>query len=851
MQPATSPAKRFAQIAAIAVGLLPALNLADDAKQGSFPSAAATAEQKIAFFEDMVRPLLVANCYKCHGGGNRNKGGLRLSSRASVLKGGDLGPAVVLDDLEASPLVEAVNYDGLEMPPSGKLPQQQIDILTHWVRIGLPWTPGQEEEDDGHDDAHGPPQVNEQTKQFWSFQPVERPQVPDVGDQQWVAVPIDAFILAKLETAGLHPAPPADRNSLLRRVFYDLIGLPPTPQEVAAFLADDSSDAWERVVDRLLDSPHYGEKWGRHWLDLVRYAESNSYERDDPKPNVWRYRDYVIRSLNDDKPYDQFVSEQLAGDEFESGDSDALIATGYYRLGIWDDEPVDHEQALYDDLDDILATTSQVFLGLTMNCARCHDHKLDPIPQKDYYRMLAFFNGVQRFGIRHPKTVARQSLRSIATDEQQQAQTEAIAAHKQLVEENDLGIAAVEESVRARLTPVEQEDFQDPSSRPAIIEKRIPELLRRKEFRKYKQLLAKRKELKQFQPPALDMALCVTEVGAQPRETHVLVRGNPHAAGDLVEPGFPSVLDPPEPNTSPPSDGESSGRRLALANWLADEHNPLTARVMANRVWQYHFGRGIVRSPSNFGMQGTAPTHPELLDWLASEFVRQGWRLKALHKLILMSNTYRMSSKANPEALAADPENDLLWRFSMRRLTAEEVRDSILAVNGSLNRDKMFGPSIYPIIPQEVLAGQSRPGHNWGQSLPEDRARRSIYIHVKRSLVTPILESFDAADTDGSCPVRFATTQPTQALGMLNSEFANGRARTFAEYLKRAAGDDPAAQVSLCLNRTLQRDPRLDEIRRGTALIAALQQEHEVDAATALASFCLIALNLNEFFYLD
>jgi mono/diheme cytochrome c family protein len=833
--------------------LLAASAVAADPAAVDKPSSdniAPTDPAAIEFFEAQVRPLLEARCYKCHGGGEAAKGGLRLNARASLLRGGDTGAAISLEAPAESLLLKAINYDGYEMPPEGKLPPEEIAILARWVELGLPWTPGEEGDESELPAAHGPPQVNDEARNFWSFRPVERPAVPAATDPAWNQNPIDAFILSRLESEGLRPAPAASRQALIRRAYYDLTGLPPTPEEVAAFVADESADAWPRLVERLLESPHYGEKWGRHWLDLVRYAETNSYERDGIKPNAWRYRDYVIRAFNQDLPYDRFVTEQLAGDELPDRTADTLIATGYYRLGIWDDEPVDHEQALYDDLDDILATTSQVFLGLTMNCARCHDHKLDPVPQADYYRMLSFFAGVQRFGVRSYESIVEQSLRTIAPPEEQQRHAAAIAAHQAQIAENDKALAIAEEAIRADLSPVEKEEFEHEDRQVAIAQKRVPGVLSEEQFAEYKRLHRRRDKLRRSPPAALEMALCVTEIGPTPRDMHVLVRGNPHVPGDRVEPGFPSVLPTATPEYSS-SDHGTCGRRLALARWIASSGTPLTARVMVNRVWQHHFGEGLVRTPSNFGLQGDAPTHPELLDWLAAEFVARGWRIKELHRLMMLSQTYQRSSQADAAALERDPENRLLARFNMRRLTAEEVRDSILAVNGTLNRDKMFGPSIYTIIPDEVLAGQSMPGAGWGRSAPDDEARRSIYIHVKRSLPPPILASFDAPDTDFSCPVRFATTQPTQALGLMNSAFLNTEARRFVETLRRQAPDDRAEQVRLCLRRVTQREVTEDELARGLRLIEALESEHGLDADRALTLFCVVALNLNEFMYLD
>ncbi|MEX2286817.1 MAG: PSD1 and planctomycete cytochrome C domain-containing protein, partial [Planctomycetaceae bacterium] len=744
-------------------------------------SPAFTAEQ-IQFYEKEVRPILKANCLECHGGQKKIKGGLRLTSRASILKGGDTGPAISLDKPSESLLLEAINYQDLEMPPKGKLPAEQIDILTRWVKMGAPLPPSDVANGTKPETQHaGPPQVNDENRQFWSFQPVHRPELPQGKTSAWVKSPIDAFILARLENAKISPATPAGKAALLRRAYYDLTGLPPEPADVDAFLADNSPRAFENVVDRLLDSPQYGEQWARHWLDLVRYAETNSYERDDPKPFVWRYRDYVIRSFNDDKPYDQFVREQLAGDESDRVTPESIIATGYYRIGIWDDEPTDHELAFYDDMDDILSTTGQVFLGLTIGCARCHDHKLDPIPQSDYYRMLAFLRNVRRYGVRAPETVLEASVRTIATPDEQRQHEQLTVQHKAKLQSADEQLAAIESSVRDKLVGGEKDDFQDESSRVRILKKHVPADLSPTDYDRYEALTQQRDELRKNPPPGLTQALCIKENGPTAPPTYVLIRGNSQAKGDEVAPGVPAILEATTPQlASIQPTQESTGRRRALADWIANDKNPLTARVMANRIWQYHFGRGLVRSSNNFGLQGTPPTHPELLDWLASELIDDGWRLKRLQKTIMMSSAYQMSSHADAVARRRDPENDLFHSFDMRRLSAEEVRDSMLAVNGSLNRQKMFGPSIYPVIPQEVLHGQSRPGYGWQQSSPEDRARRSVYIHVKRSLLVPILESFDAADPDATCPVRFSTTQPTQALGLLNSEFANEEARTFA-----------------------------------------------------------------------
>lgn len=807
-------------------------------------AAPAASKEGAAFFTSQVQPILQAKCIVCHSGA-KPQGGLDLTSREALLKGGAAGPAAIPGNTAGSLLVKAVRFQGPKMPPQGMLPKEQIEIIEKWVAVGLPWA--------GEIEAprqHLAPAVNAESRKFWAYQPVRRPAAPPVKSKWWPLNPIDSFILAKLEKQGLRPSGTASREALIRRVTYDLTGLPPSPEEVQRFLHDGSPQAWERLVDRLLASPQYGEKWGRHWLDLVRYAESDSYERDAPKPHVWRYRDYVIDSFNSDKPYDQFIREQLAGDEMPDRTPEKMVATGYYRLGIWDDEPADPKQALYDDLDDIARTTSEVFLGVTLGCARCHDHKLDPLPQRDYYRFLSFFNGIRRYGVRSPESVAEASLRSIATSEEEQRFAAESAEHRKKLDETSAGIDQIEAKVQGDLTPVEREEWRNENARLDILKPRAGKLLTIAEFDRYRQLLQERRALRAAPPRGVATALVVTEEKDGPRPTHVLGRGSAHAEGDLVQPGFPSVLGFPDPALKPSPQPGSSGRRSALADWVASPANPLTARVMANRIWQHHFGRGLVKSSNDFGFAGDRPTHPELLDWLASELTGGGWRLKRLHRLILTSNAYKMSSKPNAAALEKDPVNDLYWRFPVRRLTAEEVRDSILAVNGSLNL-KMGGPSIYQDLPEEVLAGQSRPGENWGKSSPAEQRRRSIYIHVKRSLSVPIIAAFDGADTDFTCPVRFSTTQPTQALGMLNSQWVNDQARVMATHLKQQAGDVRARQVESALWRVLQRKPQPREVERGAALIESLVKDHGMSEENALAYFCVLALNLNEFFYLD
>jgi hypothetical protein len=707
-------------------------------------------------FDKEVLPILKANCYRCHAEGKK-RGGLSLASRASLLQGGDRGPVVSLARPDESRLLAAIRYDGeVQMPPRGKLPPQQIDLLTRWVQAGVPWP----EAAAADVAAPLPPgrAITAQDRAYWAYRPVARPPVPAVKDPSWSRHPIDAFIRARLERRGLAPAPPADRLALVRRVYYDLTGLPPTPDEVDAFVRDKAADAYERLLDRLLASPHYGEKWARHWLDVVRYAETDGFEFDRLKPFIWRYRDYVIAAFNQDKPYDQFIREQIAGDLLEPVTPDALIATGYYLLGQWDSGAADRLVQRYDVLDGIVSTTAQAFLGLSLGCARCHDHKQDPLPQRDYYRLLAFFHNLADLG------GGKGGLRRVA----------------------------------------------QPGEPAGTIDIR-----------------------------------CISEKGEGP--THLLIRGNPRAKGEEVQAGFPQVL---AKETAGPNS------RLSLANWLADPANPLTARVLVNRLWQHHFGRGLVATPNDFGRLGEAPTHPELLDWLAAEFTQPTqaaavpWTIKRLHRLILTSRTYQMSARADEQALRIDPANALWWRFAMRRLTAEEVRDATLAVSGQLNL-KRGGPGVMPPLPREVLASQARPGEGWKPAAADEAARRSIYLHVKRSLLVPQLALFDFPDTDASCPVRFTTTVPTQALAMLNSEFSNEQAAHFAARLRRDAPVGVADQVRRAIRLTTGRIPAADEVARDVAFLAELRQSHGLDPEQALCGYCLVLLNANEFLYLD
>jgi hypothetical protein len=627
-------------------------------------------------------------------------------------------------------------------------------------------------------------------------------------------------VLARLETEGWKPNPAAEPRALLRRVHLDLAGLPPTLAEQEAYAADPGAAALDRVIDDLVARPGYGERWGRHWLDLVRYADTNGYERDAARPFVWRYRDYVIRAFNDDKPFDRFVLEQLAGDELPDADADTLIATGYYRLGPWDDEPADPQEDRFDQLDDLVSTTSLAFLGLTLGCARCHDHKFEALTMHDYYRLVAVFNGLNRPQAGRTELVLPSGSR------------ERVAVQRR----RDRDVAALKRlgtgwSVLAPLSPARALSQQA----AALVRNSTPDL---------------------------PLGYFMVETSAQPPATHLLLRGKASRPGPTVGPGVPRVLVEKQP-TFPSPGKHSSSRRLALARWIADGNNPLTARVIVNRVWQHHFGEGLVRTPSDFGVMGRPPTHPELLDWLTAWFVDNGWSVKKLHRLIMTSNTYRMSKSWNREYGARDPENALLWRFPYGRLEVEAIRDSALAVSGQLNRT-MYGPSMYPQVPREALAGSSDPDTIWKPSSEREAARRTVYAFIKRSLVVPMLEVLDVCDTTRSADKRLVTTVAPQALTLFNGDFVNRQARHFANRLVEEAGSDPQKQIERAYLLALCRAPTE---RERHVMLRFLRQEManllqdtrknggylEESAARhkALEQMCRVVFNLNEFVYAD
>jgi hypothetical protein len=655
------------------------------------------------------------------------------------------------------------------MPPQGAaLSSREIAVLKSWIDGGAP-APA--------DEAVAPA-----PREHWAFQPIRRVALPQVADIAWPRNAIDRFVLSRLEAQGWRPNPPASRQALLRRAYLDLVGLPPAPSEQDLYLQTSNPDAYEKLIRSLLAHPAYGERYARRWLDVVRYADSNGYERDADKPEVWRYRDYVIRAFNADLPFDRFVREQMAGDELADANADTIVATGLHRLGPWDDEPADAAADRFDQLDDIVNTTSQAFLALTMGCARCHDHKFDPLSQRDYYSLLAVFNPLVR-----PREGRKELTLPIAT--------------------------------------------------PAL-----------------------RRELSDEQKKGLPHGYFLDEPAASPPATHILARGNPHEPLDEVNPAVPAIL-AAEPVAFLPPDNNSSRRRLSLARWLASPENPLTARVIVNRVWQWHFGEGLVRTPNDFGLNGERPTHPELLDYLAWWFMNEaGWSLKELHYLIVTSSVYQQSHVNREEYAAVDPQNRLLWKRSLVRLEVEPLRDSILAASGQLDR-AMYGPPVYPLIPREALESHADRTSIWPAYEEQAAARRTVYAFTKRSLVVPLLEVFDLCDTTRSSPQRNVTTVPTQALTLFNSEFIVQQAAHFARRLRAQAGDDLEEQIDLAWRLAFCRPPTADEAAAMREFLAdeirQLRGERG-DAASeseladeARLQFCRVLFNLNEFVYPD
>jgi len=771
--------------------------------------------------------------------------------------------------------------DGRFMPPSEEarpLSESEVALIRAWIDSGAVWA-------DGVDPAP------KQQTDLWSFAPLRHPAVPSVGRASWVQNPIDAFVLARLEAAGMQPAAPASPRALIRRTYFDLLGLPPSAEAAegvaASFVSLPEEPNFERLVDRLLASPHYGERWGRHWLDLVRYADSNGYEVDGEKPMAWKYRDYVVRALNEDTPYDRFIMEQLAGDELEDASPETVIATGFYRVGPWDAErgasaqPSEVVAERYNELDDMVSTTSQVFLGVTMGCARCHDHKFDPLTSRDYYSIVAIFSPLKRerngraeltrFAVPARGLPSKNRADQRVVELRQQITSLVAPLRSGLLESAETKLPA--EAVIAFKIAAEQrnEDQKKLVQRHAgEFDREVADALQREKVTPkflsaevLVQLQNTEQEIADLQSRfSFPQGYFFNEASPKPPVSHLLVRGNPTQPGAVVEPAVPAAmvkqLGKEQPAFESP-DEYTSRRRISLARWIADDDNPLTARVIVNRVWQYHFGLGLVRTPSDFGRRGTPPTHPELLDWLSHWFVHDAdWSLKRLHRLILTSSTYRMSKLHNEAHAQRDPANRLLWRFPYRRLEAEAIRDSMLAVSGRLNR-QLYGSSMYPHISDESRRSGYDPNSVWKKFNESDASRRTIYAYVKRTLIVPLLDTLDFCDTTRSADRRDITVVAPQALELLNGEFANRQARHFADRLLREAGNDVDRQIAQGYRLALSRPAKSEEqmalkefwSRERSELLKSKLVSGEEANRQALVQVCRAILNLNEFVYTD
>ncbi len=807
------------------------------APAGTAPATPETSESG-RFFDATIRPLLAANCFECHGPGLAEvESGLRMDGLPSLLRGGLRGPAVVPGDRE-SLLLRAVRHEGkVAMPPTGKLGLDEIAAFERWIAEGATWPGGAE----GAAEEYENPYDFEAARRAWPFAPVERPPVPNVPSEPnaqgaRAANPIDAFVFARLAAEGLEPGPQADEAELVRRAYFDLLGLPPAFEAIEAYRKSTDPAKWERFVDELLARPQYGERAGRAWLDVVRFAQTNGYECDGEKPYAWRFRDWVVNAFNQDLPYDQFVREQLASDELEDASADAIVATGFYHLGPWDDEPDELLQAEFDAYDDMVRTIGEGFLGLSVGCARCHDHKFDPIRQADYFGLLGFVRNVRPYT---KPIFSTSSPTFISLDGAAELDADWEKRRLRHVADLESGLARMLSGLLAESggSPGDIGDAPRTAHAESSRERlnRLLKLLTKAGEKLPKDVLLEvRATWEKIQLAATSFegdvpwALVAREASGAPAPTHLLARGRADSPREEIEPHFLPVLCADDAQSlpalpAPSTSAASSGRRRALADWIASPDNPLTARVMANRIWQSHFGRGIVPTPNDFGASGLPPTHPELLDWLAAEFVERGWSVKAMHRLVMTSAVYRLSSRADvPAALARDPSNALLWRQNPRRLEAEAVRDALLAASGELSLES-GGRGFFPEIPPAVLAGASRSGGGWEWSDEALTHRRSVYAFVKRGMLDPLLEAFDFACPDLPTGSRTSTTVVGQALSLLNGAFANARALALAQSIRAEGTTKHTDAARSVWRRALSREPSAEELELAVAFLAREQ----------------------------
>ena len=794
--------------------------------EGEIPTSAApkfvttlTAEQT-EFFERRIRPIFVNNCYECHSAGAEPlRGGLLLDSRAGIIKGGDSGPAIYPGLPDASRLIQAVRHSDpdLSMPPKRKLAALEIADLEQWIRMGAP----DPRTNDTVAVVKARSAINwEEAREWWSFQPLDPGKIPDHKEKNWPANDLDRFILARLEKAGLEPAAEADKRVLIRRATYDLTGLPPRPEDIEEFVNDQSPDAFAKVVDRLLESPQYGERWGRHWMDVIRYADTAGDNSDFPIPQMYRYRQWIIEAFNRDLPYDEFIRQQIAGDLLPANSVEEkharTIATGYLanarRFG---SRVSDYPQHL--TIEDTINNVGRAFLGLTVGCARCHDHKFDPIPTADYYALYGIFEST-----RYPWP-------GIELEKKQR----------------DLVPLVPKEEVEAALKE-RREKQKELEAEVKRLESQVKSAEGEEKKKLEKSLATAKKEAENHQNSTLpfEQAYAVAEA-ERAGHAAIQIKGDPARPGDVVPRGFLTVLS----GEKLPENFKGSGRRQ-LAEWIADPENPLTARVMANRIWLYHFGNGIVSTPNDFGKQGKPPTHPELLDWLAQRFIKSGWSIKSMHRLIMLSRTYQQSGQRSLAAVEKDPNNELLSGFPRHRLDAEAIRDTLLALGGNLDPGP-GGP--HPFPPQEEWDFTQ---HNPFKAVYKT-THRSVYLMIQRIQRHPFLAIFDGADPATSTASRATSTTPLQALYLLNDPFVHEQSQKFAARLINVSSDT-TGRLKAAYYLALGRPAEADELERGRHFIASVSEQlraAEVPTdkieAQAWQAMARVLFRLNEFVYID
>ena len=792
--------------------------------------AAGNEAAAIRQFEQVIRPVLASECLECHGE-QKQKGGLRLDSREAILRGGDSGPALVLGDPAASLILSALRYEDLEMPPEDPLAEATIQGFEAWIDNDAPWPLDLESIRSENE------KITASDREWWAFQPVRKPILPSGNPLHVSRNAIDRFVLKRLDDDSMNPAPPADDAVLLRRAYFDLLGLPPSPEVTNEFQQDKAPDKWERLIDRLLADPRYGEHWSRYWLDIVRYSDSDGWNQDAFRPNIWRYRDYVINSFNGDKPYPQFVREQLAGDEMPGDNPEAITATGFLRLGIYEYNQRDARGHWNDIMNEMTDVAGDVFLGMSMACARCHDHKFDPVLQKDYFKLRSFFE---------PLTW-RDDLKA-ATKKDHEAHAKQLAVWEKAT-------ADIRTRLDAFLKPYYdkkwvftvdkfpldiQDCFKKPINERTSLEHQMAYLVSRqfleegggplknitKEDKEIHEAL--KKELAEFdhlKPEPLPSVMSATDFEGSLSPT--LIPGNPQS--EAIAPGFLTVLNRNVPaSLELPETKRGSGRRTALANWIGRDDNPLTPRVIVNRVWQQHFGQGLVATPNDFGHNGERPTHPELFDWLTATFIESGWSLKTLHRVILTSATWKQSSE-HPFAeryQQLDPTEAKLWRYRVHRLKAEQIRDAMLTASGELS-SRIGGPS----------HDEKHPG-------------RALYMKQFRNRNDTFLHAFDLSGGLKSVAVRNTTTTPTQSLIMINGDYVLARATRMAEALLQEESKDAAALVTVAMQRCWGRLPSLEELENGIDFLVGSDSKNAVESSR-LADLCHVLFNSNEFLYLD